>query len=65
MSGISDVFSRMIVDWQVSTSLRSNLGTDALDMALRQRDVTGAWYITAIMPRFSLSRGIAVKPNSA
>jgi len=40
------VFSRMIVGWQVSTSLRTDLALDALDMGLwtRQRagqDVTG------------------------
>jgi transposase InsO family protein len=43
---ILDVFSRMIVGWQVSTSLRTDLALDALDMGLwaRQRagqDVTG------------------------
>jgi hypothetical protein len=37
---ILDVFSRMVVGWQVSTSLRTNLALDALDMGLwtRQRD---------------------------
>ena len=49
---VLDVFSRMIVGWQVSTSLRTDLALDALDMGLwtRQRagqDVTG-WSITAI-----------------
>ncbi|MEV5003966.1 IS3 family transposase [Nocardioides sp. LML1-1-1.1] len=43
---VLDVFSRMIVGWQVSTSLRTDLAFDALDMGLwaRQRagqDVTG------------------------
>jgi putative transposase len=43
---ILDVFSRMVVGWQVSTSLRTDLALDALDMGLwaRQRagqDVTG------------------------
>ena len=43
---ILDVFSRRIVGWQVSTSLRTDLALDALDMGLwaRQRvgqDVTG------------------------
>jgi putative transposase len=43
---ILDVFSRMIVGWQMSTSLRTDLALDALDMGLwaRQRagqDVTG------------------------
>jgi len=41
-----DVFSRMVVGWQVSTSLRTDLALDALDMGLwaRQRarqDVAG------------------------
>ncbi|MCW2807181.1 MAG: Integrase core domain protein [Marmoricola sp.] len=45
-SFILDVFSRMVVGWQVSTSLRTDLALDALDMGLwsRQRagqDVTG------------------------
>ena len=43
---VLDVFSRMIVGWQVSTSLRTDLALDALDMGLwaRQRagqDATG------------------------
>jgi len=43
---VLDVFSRMVVGWQVSTSLRADLALDALDMGLwaRQRagqDVTG------------------------
>ena len=43
---VLDVFSRMIVGWQVSTSLRTDLALDALDMGLwaRQRasqDVAG------------------------
>jgi putative transposase len=43
---VLDVFSRMVVGWQVSTSLRTDLALDALDMGLwaRQRagqDVTG------------------------
>lgn len=43
---VLDVFSRMIVGWQISTSLRTDLALDALDMRLwaRQRagqDVTG------------------------
>jgi transposase InsO family protein len=43
---ILDVFSRMVVGWQVSTSLRTDLALDALDMGLwtRQRagqDLTG------------------------
>ena len=43
---VLDVYSRMIVGWQVSTSLRTDLALDALEMGLwaRQRagqDVTG------------------------
>ena len=43
---VLDVFSRMVVGWQVSTSLRTDLALDAPDMGLwaRQRsgqDVTG------------------------
>lgn len=43
---IIDVFARMVVGWQVSTSLRTDLALDALDMGLwlRRRaghDVTG------------------------
>jgi transposase InsO family protein len=43
---ILDVFSRLVVGWQVSTSLRTDLALDALEMGLwnRQRagqDVTG------------------------
>ena len=43
---IVDVFSRMVVGWQASTSLRSDLAIDALEMAVwnRQRagqDLTG------------------------
>ena len=43
---VLDVFSRMIMGWQVSTSLRTDLALDALDMGLWARrragqDVTG------------------------
>ncbi|WP_406051357.1 IS3 family transposase [Kribbella sp. NBC_00889] len=43
---VLDVFSRLVVGWQVSTSLRTDLALDALDMGLwaRQRaghDLTG------------------------
>ena len=37
---ITDVFSRMIVGWKVANSLRSNLATDALQMALSERGDT-------------------------
>jgi transposase InsO family protein len=35
---IVDVFSRLIVGWQISTSLRSDLAIDALEMAIYSRD---------------------------
>jgi putative transposase len=43
---VLDVFSRLVVGWQVSTSLRTDLALDALDMGLWARrragqDVTG------------------------
>ncbi len=41
---IIDVFSRFIVGWQISTSLRSDLAIDALEMAIYARnghDLTG------------------------
>ncbi len=34
---VLDVFSRLIVGWQVSTSLRSDLAIDALEMAIYAR----------------------------
>ena len=39
---ILDVFSRIVLGWQVSTSLRTDLALDALDMALWARRRTGA-----------------------
>lgn len=38
---ILDVFSRMVVGWQVSTSLRTDLALDALDMGLWTRQRAG------------------------
>ena len=35
---VIDVFSRRVVGWQVSTSLRSDLALDALDMAIHSRN---------------------------
>jgi transposase InsO family protein len=35
---IIDVFSRFIVGWQISTSLRSDLAIDALEMAIDSRN---------------------------
>ena len=35
---IIDVFSRFIVGWQISTSLRSDLAIDALEMAIYARN---------------------------
>jgi putative transposase len=44
---VLDVFSRMIVGWQVSTSLRTDLALDALDMGLwnRQRAKPGRQWV--------------------
>ena len=39
---IIDVFSRMVVGWQASKSLRSDLAIDALEMAVFNRRRTGA-----------------------
>ena len=41
MAFIIDVFSRMVVGWQASTSLRSSLAIDALEMAVWNRQRTG------------------------
>ena len=38
---VIDVFSRMVVGWQVSTSLRTDLALDALDMGLWARQRAG------------------------
>jgi transposase InsO family protein len=35
---VTDVFSRFIVGWRVSTSLRTELALDALEMAIWRRD---------------------------
>jgi transposase InsO family protein len=48
---IVDVFSRMLVGWQASTSLRADLAIDALEMAVHNRaapTASTAWSITAI-----------------
>ena len=37
MAFVVDVFSRCIVGWQASTSLRSDLAIDALEMAVYSR----------------------------
>ena len=37
VSFVTDVFSRMIVGWRVSSSLRSDLALDALEMAVHAR----------------------------
>jgi putative transposase len=39
---VIDVFSRMVVGWQASTSLRSDLAIDALEMAIWNRQRAGA-----------------------
>jgi putative transposase len=38
---VLDVFSRFVVGWQVSTSLRSDLAIDALEMAIHSRRAAG------------------------
>jgi putative transposase len=38
---VLDVFSRFVVGWQVSTSLRSDLAIDALEMAIHSRRADG------------------------
>lgn len=38
---VIDVFSRLVVGWQVSTSLRTDLALDALDMGLWARQRAG------------------------
>ena len=38
---VVDVFSRFVVGWQVSTSLRSDLAIDALEMAIHARQAEG------------------------
>ncbi|CAG4923690.1 unnamed protein product [Acidithrix sp. C25] len=37
---VTDVFSRTILGWKVSPSLKANLATDALEMAIHQRAVS-------------------------
>ncbi|WP_189225970.1 IS3 family transposase [Saccharothrix coeruleofusca] len=39
---VLDVFSRVIVGWQVATSLYTDLALDALQMAIRRRQAAGA-----------------------
>src|SRR5678815_3833699 len=39
---VVDVFSRMVVGWQASRSLRSDLAIDALEMAVHNRRRVGA-----------------------
>lgn len=57
-----DVFSRMIVGWQVSRSLRSDLALDALDTQSAAR-TSLAWSITATgarsIERFATTTGSA------
>ena len=38
---IIDVYSRMVVGWQISNSLRSDLAIDALEMAIWNRTRAG------------------------
>jgi putative transposase len=39
---VIDVFSRMIIGWQLATHLRTDLALDALEMAIWQRTSSGA-----------------------
>jgi putative transposase len=39
---VIDVFSRMLVGWQLATHLRTDLALDALEMAIWQRQAAGA-----------------------
>ena len=38
---VIDVFSRMIVGWRASSSMRTDLALDALEQALHERDTDG------------------------
>ncbi len=48
---IIDVFSRMVVGWQASRSLRSDLAIDALEMAVWNRQRAGADLVRAHAPQ--------------
>ncbi len=72
---INDVFSRFIVGWQVSTSLRSDLALDALEMAIHSRSVSergelihhndrGVQYVSFRCARRLLEAGIEASVNS-
>jgi transposase InsO family protein len=72
---IIDVFSRFIVGWQVSTSLRSDLALDALEMAIHSRNVDergplinhhdrGVQYVSFRYARRLIEAGIAASVGS-
>ena len=56
---VIDVFSRRIVGWRVSNSLRSDLALDALEQALYERDLGGDRLVhhsdRGVQPRFNRS----------
>ena len=72
---IIDVFSRLLVGWQVSTSLRSDLALDALEMAIHSRGVNergdlihhngrGVQYVSFRYARRLIEAGIEASVNS-
>ena len=67
---ILDLFSRMIVGWQVSDSLRAELALDALEMAVWSRATgwTASWSIIRIaefsIPRSAIPSGSARSARS-
>ena len=58
---IIDVFSRMVVGWQISEFLRSDLAIDALEMAVWNRTRAGQVLDGLILPR----RGVVSWPAIA
>lgn len=48
---VTDAFSRRIVGWRASTSLRTDLALDALEQALYDRDTDARWSTTATEDR--------------
>ncbi len=64
---VVDVFSRAIVGWSAATSKRAKLVLDALDMALRSRDVpevlvVRAWFIIRMR---AVSTGLSRSPPTS
>ena len=58
---VTDVFSRYIVGWKVSTTLRADLALDALEMAIGSRGTSRAWSIT---PTAASSTSPFATPNA-